>query len=70
MADSINTTRQEELEKYKARVRNWGAKYEGFGENLTLAGWARIFGLPRTTIWRYLKRGLTIEEIAYIRGVK
>lgn len=70
MEGSTKTARQEDLEQYKERVRKWGTKYEGFGENLTLSEWARIFGLQRATIWRYLQRGLTIEEIADLRGVK
>ena len=43
--------------------------FEGFGERLTLAEWSRRLGLNRASIWRYLKRGLTIEDIAKLRGL-
>lgn len=64
-----NTT-EKEMDVLNSRVIARNAKYEGFGEKHTAAEWARLFVTPRTSMWRYLKRGLTIEEIAQIRGIK
>lgn len=44
--------------------------FEGFGEKHTRADWARLLGLPRNTLWRYLDRGLTVEEIAELRSIE
>lgn len=44
--------------------------FPGFGEEHTNAEWARLLELPRNTLWRYLQRGLTIEEVAELRGIK
>ena len=46
------------------------AYYEGFGEKHTVAQWVKLLNLPRTSLWRYLNDGLTIEEVARIRKVK
>ena len=61
--------RKEHRERMLARYR----KHDGFGENLTRAEWAHKLcplGLPRNSLWRYLEKGLTIEEIVEIRGLK
>lgn len=39
-------------------------------EEKSVREWARILGLPHVSVWRYIQKGLTIEEIAEIRGVK
>lgn len=46
------------------------SKYPGFGEEHTGAEWAKLLELPRNSLWRYLQRGLTIEQIAELRGIK
>ena len=55
-----------ETERLEARWR----KYPGFGEEHTNAEWAKLFGLPRNTFRRYLTKGLTVEQIAQLRGIK
>lgn len=59
---------------YKERVaKRWEGKeikHTGFGEKHTCAEWARRLDLPRNSLWRYLKNGLSIEEIAEIRKRK
>lgn len=45
-------------------------KHPGFGEEHTNAEWARRLNLPRNTFWRYRKRGLTLEQIVELRGIK
>ena len=57
---------EKELETMKTRNR----KYDGFGEQHSGAKWARLLNLPRNSLWRYLKKGLTIEEIAQVRNIK
>ena len=57
-------------EEYKARLESRYRKLPGFGEEHTAAEWARLLHLPRNTLWRYLKNGLTIEDAARIRGIK
>lgn len=59
-----------ETQKYKEHLAARHRKYKGFGEEHTNAEWARKFGLDRAVVWRYLQRGLTIEEIAELRGIK
>ena len=56
----------ENMNRVEARWR----KYPGFGEEHTNAEWAKILDLPRNTLWRYLKDGLTIEKIVEMRGIK
>lgn len=56
----------ENTDRLEARWR----KYPGFGEEHTNAEWAKLLELPRNTLWRYLQNGLTIEEIAELRGIK
>ena len=57
-------------EDYENRVRALGRTFPGFGEEHTNAEWARRLGLPRNTVWRYLQRGFTVEQIAENRGIK
>ena len=59
----------EELEKMAAHIEARHRTYDGFGESHTGAQWAKLLGLPRNSLWRYLKKGLTIEEVARIRRV-
>ena len=58
-----------ELEKMADRIEARHRTYEGFGESHTAAQWAKLLGLPRTTLWRYLHACLTIEEVARIRRI-
>lgn len=58
---------EKELEKMASRIEARHRTYEGFGEKHTAAQWAKLLGLPRTSLWRYLNKGLTIEEVARIR---
>lgn len=44
--------------------------YEGYGRYMTAAEWARALDLPRMTVWQYLQRGMTPEEIAANRSVE
>ena len=60
------TRMSENTNRIEARWR----KYLGFGEEHTNAEWAKLLGLPRNTLWRYLKDGLTIEKIVEMRGIK
>lgn len=59
---------EKELEKTRNRIEARHRVYEGFGEKHTNAQWAKMLGLPRNTLWKYLQRGLTIEEVARIRN--
>ena len=47
-----------------------GIKYEGFGKEKTAAEWAKIAGLPRNSVGRYLAAGWTVEEIFLYRRIK
>ena len=60
---------EKETQKYKEHLAARHRKYHGFGEVHACAEWVRKFGLNRTVVWRYLQRGLTIEEIAGLRGI-
>lgn len=60
---------EKELEKMDAHVEARHRTYEGFGEEHTAAQWAKLLSLPRNSLWRYLKKGLTIEEVARIRRI-
>lgn len=60
---------EKELEKMAAHVEARHRTYAGFGEEHTAAQWAKLLGLPRTTLWRYLHACLTIEEVARIRHI-
>lgn len=52
------------------RIEARWRKYPGFGEEHTNAEWARLLGLNRTTTMRYFQRGITVEEIVKLRGIK
>lgn len=52
------------------RPRNRFKMYQGFGRKATAAEWARMLGLPRNTVWRYLQKGFTPEEIAAYRHIE
>lgn len=58
-----------EMEEAKQRIEARNRTYPGFGEEHTNAQWARLLGLNRTTLWKHLQKGLTIEEVAQIRGI-
>lgn len=60
---------EKELEKMKDRIEARNRKHEGFGEQHSGAEWAKLLNLPRNSLWRYLKKGLTVEEIARIRNI-
>lgn len=60
----------QELEKMKAHIEARHRIYPGFGEEHIAAQWAKLLELPRNTVWRYLQKGLTVEEISRIRGIK
>ena len=77
----MNNEKQEYLErlkKYHESRRNGGTEwnygtgrnYEGFGESHHLREWARRLGVPHGSLRRYLLKGLTIEEISDVRGIK
>lgn len=57
-------------EEPKDRTAAIHTKYQGFGEEHTNAEWARRLGMRRNTLWRNLQKGLTIEQVAEIRGIK
>lgn len=44
--------------------------YEGYGKRYTVAGWARVLGLPYMTTKQYLCQGMAPEEIAKKRRVQ
>ena len=53
------------------KLRKWHTKHDGFGEKHTSAEWAKILGLHKNTMRRYLfDYGLTVEQIAEMRGVE
>lgn len=56
-------------ENQNSRIEARHRLYDGFGEKHTNAQWAKLLDLPRNTLWRYLQRGITIEEVARIRSV-
>lgn len=60
---------EKEKTEYRARLESRYRKLEGFGEAHTASEWGKLLGLPRNTLWRYLKGGLTIEEAAKLRGI-
>lgn len=55
-------------EKERARLEARHRTYEGFGDRRSAATWARLAGIPRTSFWRYLQAGMTVEEIFELRG--
>lgn len=58
-----------EKAEYIARLETRHQRIPGFGEAHGPTEWAKRLGLSRTSLWRYLKKGLTIEEIAQIRNI-
>lgn len=44
-------------------------RYDGFGMSLSGPEWSKLSGIPRNSLWRYLKKGMTIEEIYKARGL-
>lgn len=78
MSTTIERLQPEELEVYKQRVRAvhqgtpWPERaggYDGFGETHSLNKWVELLGVPKTSLWRYLQKGLTIEEVCELRGI-
>jgi hypothetical protein len=62
-----------EKQKYMDRLNKYHGdqrKIEGFGENHHLREWARQLGIPHGSLHRYLQNGLTIEEVAEVRGIQ
>lgn len=72
-----------ELEAYKARLaeawkggtfRSVGlqppGEYKAFGEVHSLGQWAKRLGISKTSLHRYIQKGLTIEEACELRGIK
>lgn len=43
--------------------------YEGFGKRYTCKAWAHILGIPYQSMWWYLNKGYSIEEVAERRGI-
>ena len=69
----ITMNDREKMEMYKARVRARHLQrdaIEAFGETHSLSQWAKLLGLPKTSLWRYLQRGLTIEEACVLRDIR
>ena len=64
----MNTNKQEYLERLK-RYHDRRINYEGFGESHHLREWSRRLNIPAGSLGRYLHNGLTIEEVAELRGV-
>lgn len=58
------------MEQNMSRLEARWKKYEGFGQERTNADWARELGLARHVLWRYLQRGLTIEQVVKLRGIE
>lgn len=50
------------------RVEARNRKYDGFGDSRSAASWARTAGVPLTSFHRYLKEGMTVEQIFELRG--
>lgn len=42
---------------------------EGFGDHRSADTWARIAGIPRSTFYRYIKEGRTVEDIFKLHGL-
>lgn len=57
------------MENNLSRLEARWKKYDGFGAKRTNADWARELGLARHVLWRYLQRGLTIEQVVELRGI-
>jgi hypothetical protein len=62
-----------EKQKYMDRVKMYHGgqrKIEGFGEAHHFREWARLLSIPHGSLHRYLQKGLTIEEVAEVRGIQ
>ena len=77
MSSTIEKLSPEELEAYKERVRarhlqagQQSGALEAFGESHSLNTWAKLLGLAKTSLWRYIHKGLTIEEVCELRDIK
>ena len=64
--DMLDAARQRRLNKKPTS----GTQYAGFGTLATCPEWAERLGIPRNSMWRYLKKGMTVEEVAEMRGVE
>ena len=49
--------------------RGW-KKYPGFGTEMSIPKWAAAFGIPRKRLWRWVCKGLTIEQVADRLGLE
>ncbi|MBR5865714.1 MAG: hypothetical protein IKY89_05525 [Alistipes sp.] len=68
----ITKNDHETIDEYKARIRARHLQrdaIEAFGEKHSLSKWAQLLGLPKTSLWRYLQRGLTVEEVCALRDI-
>jgi Fic family protein len=61
---------EKEKAEYLARLESRYRTYEGFGEHHTLAEWVKLLNLPKSTMCRYLKAELTIEDICRMRQIE
>jgi response regulator of citrate/malate metabolism len=61
---------EKEFEVFRAKWHARNIGYKGFGETHTAPKWAELFGISRTSMWRYMKQGLTVEQVAKLRGIK
>lgn len=59
-----------EKQAYIEHLKKYREKIAGFGEAHHLREWARLLDIPPGSLSRYLKNGLTIEEVAEVRGIK
>lgn len=65
-----HNTSQEENEQKAAIFVGQSQLYEGFGELHSASMWAQLLLVARNTLWRSLKRGVSIEEFARERGLE
>lgn len=61
---NLEEVRERYKEKHPPKTGRQLDTYEGFGREYTCAEWARRLGVPRSTLWRNLTRGMTVEEFA------
>lgn len=43
--------------------------YDGFGELHSAGAWAQLLLVDRSTLWRNLRRGVSVEDFAKARGI-
>lgn len=53
-----------------SRLEKRHAIFEGFGLTLSAVRWAETLGVPLKSMWRYFDRGLTVEQICELRGIR